>query len=163
MHKPLPQNSLFLRQDMLSNVEERMVQGMTETIDVYYQGYHIDTKTFDEFFVIARDGETIFWFTENEEPRGYAEVYIVTGRGTTTIKSAVRSWKLIIDAITAGEKKHAGLIVTGRTVEFINTDYRFVGRFSGQPLGTVAEVLSLDVIGRLIQEHKQKTKESEQE
>lgn len=136
---------------------------MTETIDIYYQGYHVDTKTFDDYFAIGHDSDSIVWFTERDGSRGAAEVWIRTGKGHTTIKSMLSSWKLIIDTIETEKYGYSNLIVTGRTVEFVNADYRFVGKFSGQPLGTVAEVLSLDVIGRLIQERKQKAKESEQE
>jgi hypothetical protein len=136
---------------------------MSETIDVYYQGKHIDAKTFHEFFVIARHGDNVVWFTEGEKPCGGAQVYISAGGGWTTIKSMQSSWKLIIDNIEAEKKGYSSLLVRGRTVEFVNTDYRFVGRFSGQPRGTVADVLSREVIGQLMKEHEQKAKETEKE
>ena len=136
---------------------------MTQTIDIYYQGYHIDTKTFDEYFAIGHDSDSIVWFTERDGSRGAAEVWIRTGKGHTTIKSMLSSWKLIIDTIETEKYGYSNLIVTGRTVEFINADYRFVGKFRGQPLGTVADVVNQRVIEWLIEEDRKKAKEPEQE
>lgn len=151
----LSENSLFLHQDTLSNVEERMAQGMTETIDVYYQGYRIDTKTFDEYFAIARDGNTVVWFSESEKQRGGAQVWITTGGGLTIIKTAGTPWTLCIDQRVIGpEERHSNLLVTGRTVEFAKSDYRFLGRFSGQPLGTVDDILSLRALELFARERR---------
>jgi hypothetical protein len=136
---------------------------MNQIIHVYYRGEHIETREFSEAFFIRRDGERISWSVDDEKVYGSVQVWISNNSFATIINSVLVRWKVIIDGIVLEERGYASLFVSGKTVEFANADYRFVGRFSGQSFGSVDDIVSGRILERLLIEHTKKAKETEQE
>ena len=115
------------------------------TMQIYKNDTKIESKEFLSDFVIARhllEKQRLFWEADGEEVEngGGILLWIVThGRFdpksvglTYEIKSVLPTWQLVIDNVAQEPRLYFDLDVTGKEIELLYGDYRFVCSFPSQ-------------------------------
>ena len=119
------------------------------TINIYKSGKKIDTKSFKKNFYILKDEQGLYWETGEEQYEkaeiardnkelgktlrkgGVFEIWIRArlSLSPADIQLIKPDWQLIIDGIVMERGVYADVYVSGKTIELVHGEYRFVCSF----------------------------------
>lgn len=110
----------------------------------------IESKSFhNSFYIILRSGSTLVWQSDEEQGRdkqgGVFHIWIQSGSVNPRLSFVRPDWQFALDGTLMPQGFYEDVPLSGRAVELLYQDYRFVCAFEGLPQNEIADIKPLQL------------------